>query len=156
MNNLTIGGARADGSPYAYYETIGGGMGASAGADGLSGVHVHMSNTLNTPVEALEMTFPFRIETYALRRGSGGVGERRGGDGLVRTYRLLRPATVTVISERRETPPWGLRGGASGACGRNTLIRPGGKEEALPAKFSRRLEAGDMLRIETPGGGGWG
>ena len=156
MNNLTIGGARADGSPYAYYETIGGGMGASAGADGLSGVHVHMSNTLNTPVEALEMTFPFRIETYALRRGSGGAGERRGGDGLVRTYRLLRSATVTVISERRETPPWGLQGGAPGACGRNTLIRPDGEEEALPAKFSRRLEAGDVLRIETPGGGGWG
>lgn len=156
MNNLTIGGSRADGSPYAYYETIGGGMGASAGADGLSGVHVHMSNTLNTPVEALEMTFPFCIETYALRRGSGGAGERRGGDGLVRVYRLLRPATVTVISERRETPPWGLRGGAPGACGRNTLVRPGGEEETLPAKFSRRLEAGDVLRIETPGGGGWG
>ena len=156
MNNLTIGGSRVDGSPYAYYETIGGGMGASAGADGLSGVHVHMSNTLNTPVEALEMTFPFRIETYALRRGSGGAGERRGGDGLIRAYRLLRPATVTVISERRETPPWGLQGGAPGACGRNTLIRPGGEEETLPAKFSRRLEAGDVLRIETPGGGGWG
>ncbi|MXW65202.1 MAG: hydantoinase B/oxoprolinase family protein [Bacteroidetes bacterium SB0662_bin_6] len=156
MNNLTIGGSRADGSPYAYYETIGGGMGASAGADGLSGVHVHMSNTLNTPVEALEMTFPFRIETYALRRGSGGAGERRGGDGLIRAYRLLRPATVTVISERRETPPWGLQGGAPGACGRNTLVRPGGGEETLPAKFSRRLEAGDVLRIETPGGGGWG
>lgn len=156
MNNLTIGGFRADGSPYAYYETIGGGMGASAGADGLDGVHVHMSNTLNTPVEALEMAFPFRIETYALRRGSGGAGERRGGDGLVRAYRLLRSATVTVISERRQTPPWGLQGGASGACGRNTLVRSGGEEETLPAKFSRRFEAGDVLRIETPGGGGWG
>lgn len=156
MNNLTIGGFRADGSPYAYYETIGGGMGASAGADGLDGVHVHMSNTLNTPVEALEMAFPFRIETYALRRGSGGAGARRGGDGLVRTYRLLRPATVTVISERRQTPPWGVQGGASGACGRNTLVRSDGAEEPLPAKFSRRFEAGDILRIETPGGGGWG
>ena len=156
MNNLTIGGFREDGSPYAYYETIGGGMGASAGADGLDGVHVHMSNTLNTPVEALEMAFPFRVETYAVRRGSGGAGARRGGDGLVRAYRLLRPATVTVISERRRTPPWGVQGGAPGACGRNTLVRPDGATETLPAKFSRRFEAGDVLRIETPGGGGWG
>ena len=155
MNNLTIGGALADGSPFAYYETIGGGMGASSESDGLSGVHVHMTNTLNTPVEALEMAFPFRIGAYALRRGSGGAGLHCGGDGLVRTYRLLEPATVTVLSERRGRAPWGLAGGGDGTSGRNVLRR-GMLEETLPSKFSRRLHAGDEIRIETPGGGGWG
>jgi N-methylhydantoinase B len=156
MNNLTIGGRRADGTSYAYYETIAGGMGASAQGSGLSGVHVHMTNTLNTPVEALERTFPFRIRTYALRTGSGGTGTHRGGEGLVREYELLEPATVTVLSTRRQHAPWGVAGGSSGAPGRNTLIRGDGSEEPLPAQFSRRLAANDRLRIETPGGGGWG
>jgi N-methylhydantoinase B len=156
MNNLTIGGRRADGTSYAYYETIAGGMGASAQGSGLSGVHVHMTNTLNTPVEALERTFPFRIRTYALRTGSGGTGTHRGGEGLVREYELLEPATVTVLSTRRQHAPWGVAGGSSGAPGRNTLIRGDGSEEPLPAQFSCRLAANDRLRIETPGGGGWG
>ena len=155
MNNLTIGGQRADGTAYAYYETIAGGMGAGADADGLSGVHVHMTNTLNTPVEALERAFPFRIRTYALRSGSGGAGDRRGGEGVVRAYELLRPATVTMLSTRRTSAPWGLAGGADGQPGRNVLVRSG-EERALPGHFSERLHAGDLLRIETPGGGGVG
>jgi len=156
MNNLTIGGARGDGTAYAYYETIAGGMGASAAADGLSGVHVHMTNTLNTPVEALERAFPFRIREYALRTGSGGAGVHRGGDGVVREYELLAPATVTMLSTRRRHAPWGLAGGADGTSGRNVLRRAEGPDEPLPAQFTRRLQAGDRLRIETPGGGGFG
>ncbi len=155
MNNLTIGGLRADGTAYAYYETIAGGMGAAPDADGLSGVHVHMTNTLNTPVEALEAAFPFRITRYSLRTGSGGAGRHPGGDGVVREYELLAPATVTLLSERRAVAPWGLGGGQAGQPGRNVLIRAG-TETLLPARFTRRLAAGDRLRIETPGGGGWG
>ncbi|GIV78492.1 MAG: 5-oxoprolinase [Litorilinea sp.] len=157
MNNLTIGGLRAEGSgPYAYYETIGGGMGASARGDGMSGVQVHMTNTLNTPVEALEMAFPFRVVRYSLRPGSGGAGRHRGGDGIVREYEILAPATVTMLSERRAVAPWGLAGGEPGQPGRNCLIHANGQVEELPSKFSRRLMPGDRLRIETPGGGGWG
>ncbi|MCC6168045.1 MAG: hydantoinase B/oxoprolinase family protein [Caldilineaceae bacterium] len=156
MNNLTIGGQRADGTPYAYYETIAGGMGASAQGDGLSGVQVHMTNTLNTPIEALEMAFPLRLVRYALRTGSGGAGRQRGGDGIVREYLFSAPATVTMLSERRAVAPWGLAGGAPGAAGRNLLIYGDGREEELPSKFTRRLAPGDRLRIETPGGGGWG
>jgi N-methylhydantoinase B len=115
-----------------------------------------MTNTLNTPIEALEIAFPFRVEHYGLRAGSGGPGLHRGGDGIVREYRLLAAATVTMQSERRSVAPWGLAGGAPGACGRNLLIHADGREEELPAKFTRRLAAGDRLRIETPGGGGWG
>ena len=156
MNNCTMGGKRADGSPWAYYETLGGGMGAHPAGDGLSGAHVHMSNTLNTPVEALEMAYPLRLVRYQLRRGSGGAGQHRGGDGLIREYELLGETTVTVLSERRVVGPWGLAGGGVGAKGRNLLIHPDGREEELPGKFSRRLAAGSRLRIETPGGGGWG
>ena len=156
MNNLTIGGLRADGRPFAYYETIGGGMGASPAGDGLSGVQVHMTNTLNTPVEALEIAYPFRVRRYGLRAGSGGAGLHRGGDGIVREYELLTTATVTMISERRAVAPWGLAGGASGQPGRNTLIHADGTEELLASKFTRRLHAGEGLRVETPGGGGWG
>ena len=156
MNNLTIGGLRADGRPFAYYETIGGGMGASPAGDGLSGVQVHMTNTLNTPVEALEIAYPFRVRRYGLRAGSGGAGLHRGGDGIVREYELLTTATVTMISERRAVAPWGLAGGASGLTGRNTLIHADGTEELLASKFTRRLHAGEGLRVETPGGGGWG
>ncbi len=154
MNNVTIGGKRTDGTPYAYYETLGGGMGASPDADGLSGVHVHMSNTLNTPVEALEMQFPFRIREYARIRGSGGKGRFCGGEGLVREYELLADATVTMLSERRRHAPWGLQGGASGRRGQNILISADGHRTVLPGQFTRRLHAGDRLRIETPGGGG--
>lgn len=160
MNNLTIGGQRREPSgrftPFAYYETIGGGMGAGATLDGMSGVQVHMTNTLNTPVEALEMAFPFRLIRYALRPDSGGAGQQRGGDGIIREYELLAPATVTMLSERRAVAPWGLQGGAPGQPGRNLLRRANGEVEQLPAKFTRRLMPGDRLRIETPGGGGWG
>lgn len=156
MNNLTIGGKRADGAPFTYYETIAGGMGASPDGDGLHGVHVHMTNTLNTPIEALETVYPFRILEYRLRRGSGGRGLHRGGDGLVRAYEFDAPATVTVLSERRSEGPWGLAGGEDGAPGRNVRIRTNGTEELLPSKFSARFERGEGLRIETPGGGGWG
>jgi N-methylhydantoinase B len=156
MNNLTMGGQRLDGAYYAYYETIAGGMGAGPSGDGLSGVQVHMTNTLNTPVEALEMAFPFRLLRYGLRRGSGGKGAHHGGDGVVREYLLLAPATVTMLSERRAVAPWGLAGGEAGAPGHNLLIFPDGRVEELPSKFTRYLEAGTRLRVETPGAGGWG
>jgi N-methylhydantoinase B len=156
MNNLTIGGQRSDRSPFAYYETIAGGMGAAADNDGPSGVQVHMTNTLNTPVEALELVFPFRLVRYALRRGSGGAGLHQGGDGIVREYTILAPATVTMLSERRAVAPWGLAGGAAGAPGRNLLLHADGRTEELPSKFTRHLHPGDRLRVETPGGGGWG
>ena len=156
MNNITIGGLNRNGAPYAYYETLGGGMGGAPDADGLSGVHVHMSNTLNTPIEALEMQFPFRIREYGLRVGSGGTGEHPGGEGIIREYELLSPATVTMLSERRHFTPWGLQGGGAGMPGTNILIHASGHREVLESKFTRRLGTGDRLRIETPGGGGWG
>ena len=156
MNNVTMGGKTQDGRPWAYYETIGGGMGAAPAGDGLSGAHVHMSNTLNTPVEALEMAYPLRLARYSLRRESGGGGVHRGGEGIVREYEMLTPATVTMLSERRSVPPWGSTGGDPGGVGRNTLVRPDGSEEVLPSKFTRWFSPGEKLRIETPGGGGWG
>lgn len=156
MNNLTIGGRRTDGSSFAYYETIGGGMGAGPDGDGLGGVHVHMTNTLNTPVEALEQTYPFRVTSYRLRNGSGGNGRYQGGDGLVRVYEFVVPVTVTMLSTRRTTAPWGRDEGEAGSRGRNILVHPDGTEEVLPAHFSRQCPAGSHLRIETPGGGGFG
>lgn len=156
MNNLTVGGRRPDGLYYTYYETIAGGMGAGPTGNGLSGVQVHMTNTLNTPVEALEMAFPFRLTHYSLRPNSGGAGVFQGGDGVIREYLLLAPATVTIMSERRTVAPWGLAGGQPGAPGRNVLIHPDGREEILPSKFTRYLDAGMRVRVETPGGGGWG
>ena len=156
MNNLTLGGTRPDGASFAYYETIGGGMGAGPNADGLSGVQVHMTNTRNTPVETLEETYPFRVVAYRLRTGSGGAGRFRGGDGLVRVYELLVPTTATLLSTRRTRGPWGREGGADGTPGRAVLVRPDGTEEELPAHFSGVLPAGSRLRIETPGGGGFG
>ncbi len=156
MNNVTFGGRQPiTGAPFAYYETLGGGAGAGPAGEGASGVHVHMSNTRNTPIEALEHAFPLRIEHYALRRGSGGAGAQRGGDGLRRDFRFLVPVTVTVLSERRRRGPWGLGGGAAGAPGRNLLVGAGGEAE-LPGKFTRALEAGEILSVQTPGGGGWG
>ncbi len=157
MNNITIGG-----DDFAYYETIGGGAGASPTAAGLDAVHTHMTNTLNTPVEALEMTYPFRVVQYAVRRGSGGPGRHRGGDGITRTYEFLSDATVTLLTDRRRLAPWGLAGGGPGTPGRNTLIRaqPVGAQRAaprhLPSKTALRIHPGDRLTIETPGGGGWG
>jgi N-methylhydantoinase B len=157
MNNVTIGGYDDERvRPFAYYETLAGGAGAGPGGPGLSGVHTHMTNTLNTPVEALEMTYPFRVRGYALRRRSGGAGRHRGGDGLVREYEFLAPADVTIVTERRRRGPWGLRGGTSGARGRDTLIQGSGRRRRLPSKGALSARQGDRLRIETPGGGGWG
>jgi N-methylhydantoinase B len=154
MNNLSFGGSHA-GKPFAYYETIAGGMGASRRAAGLSATQTHMTNTLNTPVEAFEHQFPVRVEKYRVRRGSGGAGTNRGGDGIVRELRFLAPAEVTILSDRRQRGPWGLAGGKPGKPGRNMLIRRG-RKIILPAKTRMDLREGDLLRIETPGGGGWG
>jgi N-methylhydantoinase B len=156
MNNLTIGGFDAErGAPFVYYETVGGGAGAGPAGDGLAGVHVHMTNTLNTPVEAIEYTYPLRVRRYALRQGSGGAGQHRGGDGLIREIEFLCPATATILSERRRTAPYGLRGGEAGAPGRNVLLR-GDQQQDLPAKVQIRVRPGDVLSLCTPGGGGWG
>jgi N-methylhydantoinase B/oxoprolinase/acetone carboxylase alpha subunit len=156
MNNVTFGGIDpANGRRFAYYETLGGGMGARRGLPGLSGVHTHMSNTRNTPVEAIERYLPIRVRQYRLRAGSGGAGASTGGDGLVREYEALTEMSVTVLSDRRQRPPYGAQGGDAGARGRNVLIRDGVEQE-LPGKIELRLRAGDRLRIETPGGGGYG
>ncbi len=149
MNNVAMG-ARGEGG-WDYYETLGGGMGASASQPGLSAVQTHMTNTLNTPIESLEMHYPLRIHRYSVRRGSGGRGRCRGGDGLVREFEFLRPATVTLLTERRYQRPWGLEGGEPGAAGVNRL-----DGDLLPAKVSFQARAGQRLLIETPGGGGWG
>jgi N-methylhydantoinase B len=157
MNNWTFGGVDPRSNlPFAYYETLGGGMGARPTQDGLDGVQMHMTNTLNTPVEALERLFPVLVHGYALRRGSGGTGAFHGGAGLVREVEFLLPATMSLISDRRITAPYGLRGGSPGARGRNTLITPAGEEQILPGKLTVEVDAGTVLRIETPGGGGWG
>jgi N-methylhydantoinase B/oxoprolinase/acetone carboxylase alpha subunit len=156
MNNVTLGGRHPDsGRPFAYYETIGGGMGARPGLDGLSGVHTHMSNTRNTPIEAIEHYLPIRMRQYALRAGSGGAGRWRGGDGIVREYEALTDTDVTVLSDRRVGAPYGAEGGAPGQPGRNTLVRDG-VESPLPGKVRLTLAPGDRLRIESPGGGGYG
>ena len=156
MNNLTLGGIDPRTSrPFAYYETMGGGMGATSHGDGLSGVHVHMSNTLNTPVEALEHAYPVRITHYSLRRDSGGAGEQRGGDGIRRDIELLVDADVSLLSERREIAPHGIHGGSAGARGENLLVREGVAQK-LPSKTTFRARAGDTLSVRSPGGGGCG
>jgi N-methylhydantoinase B/oxoprolinase/acetone carboxylase alpha subunit len=156
MNNVTLGGVDPrTGRRFAYYETIGGGMGGRNGLAGLSGVHTHMSNTRNTPVEAIEHYLPVRILRYALRSGSGGQGRYAGGEGIIREYEVLCDAAVTILSDRRRGRPYGACGGEAGESGRNLLIRDG-KEERLPGKVRLRLRAFDRLRVETPGGGGWG
>jgi N-methylhydantoinase B len=146
MNNLIIGGRG-----WTYYETIGGGQGASAGGDGPSGVHVGMSNTLNTPIEALELEYPMRVERYELRDGSGGDGEHRGGDGVERAVRVLEPATLNLLTDRRRHSPEGREGGGDGAPGENLL-----NDEELPPKVTRELAEGDVVVVRTPGGGGYG
>jgi N-methylhydantoinase B len=152
MNNVTFGGSWELGvGSWTYYETIGGGQGASQGAHGPSGVHVGMSNTLNTPIEVLELEHPLRVRTYALRNGSGGRGQWTGGDGVIREFEALAPMEVTLLTERRRHGPAGAEGGAAGAPGANRLNRA-----TLVSKTVQRLAAGDILRIETPGGGGWG
>ncbi|MEM6648151.1 MAG: hydantoinase B/oxoprolinase family protein, partial [Bacteroidota bacterium] len=156
MNNLTMGGRTAEGKPFAYYETIAGGMGAHADGPGLSATQVHMTNTLNTPVEALERAFPMRIRQYSVRKGSGGTGRHRGGEGLVREYEVLVPTTITLLTTRRRHGPYGIAGGEPGVTGRNTEIQPDGTAVVRPGLHSGTLDANTRLRIETPGGGGWG
>jgi N-methylhydantoinase B len=146
MNNLTLGNDR-----FTYYETVGGGQGACPDADGPSGVHVAMSNTLSTPAEALELAYPLRVERHALRLGSGGEGKHRGGDGVIRELRVLEDCRLSLVGERRSHSPQGARGGGEGLLGRNLL-----NGEELPAKVTRALSAGDVVRVETPGGGGYG
>ncbi len=154
MNNITFGSIRG-GREFVSYETIGGGMGGRLGTNGVSAVQTHMTNTLNTPIEATEREFPVRIESYSIRGKSGGKGKFRGGDGIVREYRFLEPSTVCIITERRKHRPWGVNGGEDGKSGINLLIRDG-KKIKLAAKQNFGAEQGDILRIETPGGGGWG
>ena len=156
MNNLTLGGGGTGdrgrvGEQWTYYETIGGGQGASPNANGPSGVHVGMSNTRNTPIEVLELEHPVRVRTYALRTASGGSGTHAGGDGVIREFEALEPMEATLLTERRRHGPHGADGGGDGAPGQNLLNgRP------LASKVALRLSTGDILRIETPGGGGWG
>jgi N-methylhydantoinase B len=167
MNNLTIGGTDLrvgdlrmgdprSGAPFAYYETIAGGMGARPTKDGVSGIHTHMTNSLNTPAEALEYAYPVRLRQYSLRSKSGGAGLHTGGDGIVREIEVLTDAQVTLLADRRSRGPYGLAGGADAAPGRTRIIRRDGSEEEIPGKTSVRLRAGERVRIESPGGGGWG
>ena len=164
MNNTVIGGRG-----WTYYETVAGGQGASSTGDGPSGVHVGMTNTLNTPIEALELEYPMRVERYELVDGSGGTGAHRGGDGIVRSIRVLEDATVNLLTDRRRHTPPGLAGGGPGAVGRNLLARSSTESAAepatasatenpteLPPKVARELRAGDVVTVVTPGGGGWG
>lgn len=156
MNNTLIGGwDPARQRPYTYYETIGGGMGARPGADGPSAIHSHMTNTLNTPAEAMEYAYPIRVTRYEIREDSGGAGEFQGGDGLRRDLLMLADATASLLSERRTGQPYGLAGGEPGQAGRNLLLRDG-EEIELPAKGEVELRVGDVLSMRTPGGGGWG
>ncbi len=150
MNNLAMGSDDSD-QGWDYYETIGGGMGAGCSGGGLSGLQTHMTNTLNTPIEVIESRYPLRVRRYALREGSGGQGQRQGGDGLVREFEFLAPAQVTLLTERRTHRPWGLQGGQGGQSGINWL-----NGQQMPGKVRLQIMAGDRLCIETPGGGGWG
>jgi N-methylhydantoinase B len=152
MNNLAMGHAGDVSYPaWDYYETIGGGMGASLDSDGLDAVQTHMTNTLNTPIESLEAHYPLRIRRYAIRQGSGGKGQHKGGNGIVRDYEFLQPAQFTLLTERRRTTPWGLAGGTDGLAGVNLL-----NGQPLAGKTEQQACAGDILTIETPGGGGHG
>jgi N-methylhydantoinase B len=158
MSNLTIGGVDPrTGEPFTYYETAAGGMGARPGIDGISGVQTHMTNSLNTPVEALEYAYPFRVRRYSYRDGSGGAGQYRGGDGLIREVEMLAPVRLTLLADRRKLRPYSLHGGADGAPGAASILKPEGTDAIpLPGKCSQQLDRGDAIRIETPGGGGWG
>jgi len=150
MNNVAMG-ARSAVRSWDYYETLAGGLGAGPNGPGMSAAHAHMTNTLNTPVESLELHYPLRVRRYAVRRGSGGEGRYRGGDGLVREYEFLEPTVVSLLTERRRHAPWGLAGGKAAASGRNLL-----NGEPLPPKTSFTAQPGDVLTLETPGGGGFG
>jgi N-methylhydantoinase B len=157
MNNLTIGGIDPrTGEPFAYYETIAGGAGGSPQGSGASGIHTHMTNSLNTPAEALEYAYPFRVTRYGLRRGSGGAGKHNGGDGILREIEVLTDAQVTLLSERRRVSPYGIEGGAAGTVGRAAIVGPSQNERRIAAKATTKLKKEERIRVETPGGGGWG
>jgi len=151
MNNVTFGNDR-----FQYYETICGGSGAGPGFDGADAVHTHMTNSRLTDVEVLEARYPVRVETFAIRRGSGGAGRHRGGDGAVRELRFLAPMTVAVLAGSRRVAPYGMAGGEPGACGRSTVVRRDGSREELVGARVVTVAAGERLVVETPGGGGWG
>jgi N-methylhydantoinase B len=156
MNNLTIGGIDdRTGAEFAYYETVAGGMGARSLHDGMSAVHTHMTNSLNTPAEALEYAYPLRVREYGIRRDSGGKGKRRGGDGIVREIEVLVPARMSLLADRRRRAPYGLAGGEAGQTGRDWLIK-GGRRRAISSKGNWQMQKGERVRIETPGGGGYG
>ncbi len=155
LGDLRLGDPRS-GEPFAYYETIAGGMGARPTKDGVSGVHTHMTNSLNTPAEALEYAYPIRLRQYSFRSKSGGAGLHAGGDGIVREIEVLTDAQVTLLADRRSRGPYGLAGGADGAPGRTLIVRRDGSAEEIPGKTSVRMRSGERIRIESPGGGGWG
>jgi len=160
MNNFAFGGSwrrpgSAAPSQFSYYETVAGGAGAGPSGPGCDAVHTHMTNTLNTPIEAMEAELPVRVTRYAIRPGSGGRGRHRGGDGIVREIAFLVPTQVTLLTERRRSRPPGAAGGGAGAAGRNELMR-NGRSQPLPAKISIAVDAGDSVRLSTPGGGAWG
>ncbi|MCC7510428.1 MAG: hydantoinase B/oxoprolinase family protein [Planctomycetes bacterium] len=156
MNNLTIGGAWPDGRPFTYYETIAGGCGGGPAGAGASATHSHMTNTLNTPVEALEHAYPLRVEEYSIREGSGGAGEHPGGEGVIRRVRALSRAQFALLAERRRRAPGGAAAGTAGAPGLDRVVRKDGSEETLESKCQGELRPGDAIEIQTPGGGGWG
>jgi N-methylhydantoinase B len=156
MNNLTIGGVDESGAEFAYYETVAGGMGARPARDGMSAVHTHMTNSLNTPAEALEYAYPLRVRRYSIRDDSGGEGQTRGGCGIIREIETLVAARASLLADRRRIAPHGLAGGADGRAGVDAIVRRGGTSERIASKGSWQLQAGDRVRIETPGGGGYG
>jgi N-methylhydantoinase B len=157
MNNVTIGGIDPrTGAEFSYYETVAGGMGARPELDGMNATHTHMTNSLNTPAEALEYSYPLRVREYRIRKGSGGKGRHKGGDGSVREIEVMAVARMSLLSDRRKRAPYGLQGGGDGALGRAFIIRADGSKEQLASKGSWDLQAGDRVRIETPGGGGFG
>jgi len=157
MNNLTMGGLDPrTGAEFSYYETVAGGMGARPARDGMSATHTHMTNSLNTPAEALEYAYPLRVRQYLIRKGSGGRGRHKGGDGAIREIETLVSARMSLLSDRRKRAPYGLQGGADGDVGRTFIIRRNGSRERLPSKGSWDLQPGDRVRIESPGGGGFG
>ncbi len=156
MNNFTFGGLQQDGDPFAYYETVAGGMGARRGIAGLDGIHTHMTNSLNTPIEVLESFYPVRVRRYSLRRGSGGAGRWRGGDGIVREIEFLTDVQFAILSDRRKFPPYGLAGGAPGNRGQSMYVKENGQAQPLPGKCAVNARAGDRVVILSPGGGAWG
>jgi N-methylhydantoinase B len=156
MNNLTIGGIDPHTThEFSYYETVAGGMGARPTQAGMSAVHTHMTNSLNTPAEALEYAYPLRVREYRIRKGSGGKGKQAGGDGIIREIETLAPARMSLLADRRKRGPYGLSGGDAGKPGNAAIIR-GGRTRKIGSKGSWELESGDRVRIESPGGGGYG